>query len=87
MTDIVERLREAHPNSMQYAAGSTILADAADEIEKLRSSLKEMVELAHHAVECQEDLDALNKARGLVEQNNDGEIKWSAKAVRVQGKS
>lgn len=35
MGDIVERLRAAHPNSAQRFAGSNILLEAADEIERL----------------------------------------------------
>ncbi|MBO9099485.1 MULTISPECIES: hypothetical protein [unclassified Rhizobium] len=38
MSDIVKRLREAHPNSAQRFAGSTILLDAADEIERLQAA-------------------------------------------------
>jgi hypothetical protein len=38
--DILERLRAAHPGSMQIVVGSKILAEAADEIERLRVALK-----------------------------------------------
>ena len=41
MSDIVERLREAHPNSAQRFAGSNIMLDAAAEIERLRRELAE----------------------------------------------
>lgn len=37
--DIVERLRDAHPISQQYALGSAILRDAADEITRLREAV------------------------------------------------
>lgn len=37
MTDLIDRLREAHPRSTQYALGSMILSEAADEIEQLRA--------------------------------------------------
>jgi len=43
MSDIVARLREAHPNSAQRFAGSNILLDAADEIERLRKALAPFV--------------------------------------------
>ncbi len=39
--DIVTRLRSAHPTSPQYLAGSDLLADAADEIERLRLLIRE----------------------------------------------
>jgi len=41
MDDIVNRLREAHPISAQYANGSRILLDAADRIAELEASLSD----------------------------------------------
>lgn len=40
--DIEQRLREVHPNSQQYAGGSNILLEAADEIAKLKRQLATM---------------------------------------------
>ncbi len=37
--DIEQRLREAHSESQQYAAGSKILLEAADKIRELRLAL------------------------------------------------
>ncbi len=37
MSDIEERLRDAHPVSQQYAAGSNLLLEAASEIGQLRA--------------------------------------------------
>ncbi|BFM16245.1 hypothetical protein R50073_24280 [Maricurvus nonylphenolicus] len=37
--DVENRLREAHPNSQQYALGSNLLLDAADKIKQLRIAL------------------------------------------------
>lgn len=51
MSDIVERLREAHPNSAQRFAGSTILLDAADEIERLEKARDYAIRWANKAVE------------------------------------
>jgi len=42
MSELSERLREAHPISQQYANGSKILLEAADEITRLQSRVKEM---------------------------------------------
>lgn len=39
MLPLVERLRAAHPNSLQYFNGSMLLADAADTIERLTREL------------------------------------------------
>jgi len=60
MPDIVERLREAHPHSPQYALGSNILLEAANEIAQVRenyeramhrvSALEHDYETAMHAV-------------------------------------
>lgn len=36
---IQKRLREAHPNSTQYALGSNILLEAAERIEELEAML------------------------------------------------
>lgn len=41
MSELPERLREAHPNSQQYALGSNILLEAAQEIESLQAQLSE----------------------------------------------
>lgn len=41
MSELSERLREAHPNSQQYALGSNILHEAAQEIESLQAQLSE----------------------------------------------
>lgn len=41
MSKLSERLREAHPNSQQYALGSNILHEAAQEIESLQALLSE----------------------------------------------
>jgi len=41
MSELSERLREAHPNSQQYALGSNILLEAAQEIESLQAQLSE----------------------------------------------
>ena len=40
MADILERLRAVQSTSVQYAAGSDIIRDAADEIERLRNGIK-----------------------------------------------
>jgi len=42
VSDIEERLREAHPNSQQYAFGSKILLEAADEIREFRARVAEI---------------------------------------------
>lgn len=39
MSDLVERLRDAHANSQQRIYGSDIFAEAADEIARLRNAL------------------------------------------------
>lgn len=44
--DILERLRAAHPGSMQLVVGSKILAEAADEIERLRAVILNIQALA-----------------------------------------
>ena len=41
MSELSERLREAHPNSQQYALGSNILLEAAQEIESLQAQLSD----------------------------------------------
>lgn len=41
MSELSERLREAHPNSQQYVLGSNILLEAAQEIESLQAQLSE----------------------------------------------
>lgn len=41
MSELSERLREAHPNSQQYALGSNTLLEAAQEIESLQAQLSE----------------------------------------------
>ncbi|MDX1816072.1 MAG: hypothetical protein R3180_00025 [Marinobacter sp.] len=41
MDDIEQRLRDAHSGSQQYAAGSMILLEAADEIASLRHQLEQ----------------------------------------------
>jgi len=41
---IEDRLRDAHPNSQQYANGSTLLLDAADKIAELRHALLESIQ-------------------------------------------
>lgn len=46
MTDIEQRLREAHPNSQQYAGGSMILLEAADEIAHLKQGLQRQAKAA-----------------------------------------
>lgn len=38
--DLIERLRKADPKSAQRAVGSSILGEAADEIERLRKALE-----------------------------------------------
>lgn len=60
MSDIVERLRHAHPSSQQYAAGSMILSDAADEIERLRADLKTAFEESWKARVRVSELEAEN---------------------------
>lgn len=42
MTNIVKRLRDAHPQSPQYFNGSMLLAEAADRIEALESAMLEL---------------------------------------------
>lgn len=42
MSDIEQRLREAHPHSQQYASGSMILWEAADEIARLQSEVERL---------------------------------------------
>lgn len=44
MSELSERLREAHPNSQQYALGSNIFLEAAQEIESLQAQLSEVWE-------------------------------------------
>lgn len=44
MTDLIDRLREARPRSTQYALGSMILSEAADEIEQLRAERDALLE-------------------------------------------
>lgn len=39
--DIEQRLRDAHPDSVQFSNGSTILLDAAEEIAWLRGIVAE----------------------------------------------
>lgn len=46
MSDIEQRLREAHPNSQQYAGGSMILLEAADEIASLRQQIQRQAKAA-----------------------------------------
>lgn len=45
--DIVNRLRSAHTISQQAIAGSTILLDAAQEIERLRVELRRFAVVEH----------------------------------------
>lgn len=45
MSDIEQRLREAHPNSQQHAGGSMILLEAADEIASLKQGLARQANL------------------------------------------
>lgn len=54
MTDILERLRGAHPHSAQYVAGSDLLAVAADEIAALRARNAEHEE-RYAALEAKEE--------------------------------
>ena len=42
MSDVEERLRWAHPLSPQYAAGSMLLIEAADEIARLQSEVERL---------------------------------------------
>lgn len=44
MSDLVKRLRDAHPNSPQYVNGSHILAEAADRIERLEAFVEKVRE-------------------------------------------
>lgn len=46
MSDIEQRLREAHPNSQQYANGSKILLEAADQIASLKQQLAKQASAA-----------------------------------------
>lgn len=46
MSDIEQRLREAHPNSQQYAAGSMIFLEAAEEIASLKQQLQRQASAA-----------------------------------------
>lgn len=77
MSDIEQRLREAHPNSQQYASGSKILLEAADEIaaardeaERLRGRVAELEHLIRYAqVEsgvcmCGDEIKSHNQASG-----------------------
>ena len=67
MIDIISRLRAAHPNSAQRFAGSNILLDAADEIERLTKEKDYAIRWANKAVEdvkasFYEELAGLRKA-------------------------
>lgn len=58
MSDIEQRLREAHPISQQYANGSKILLEAADEIARLQAeneALRAKADLFRRA--CEDLLD------------------------------
>lgn len=44
--DILDRLRSSHPGSQQAIAGSTILVDAANEIERLRDAKRRALQIA-----------------------------------------
>ena len=64
MSELSERLREAHPISQQYANGSKILLEAADEItrlqaecEKLRARETKLVEALEPFAACADELD------------------------------
>ncbi len=75
MSDVEQRLREAHPTSTQYALGSNILLEAADRIAeleaenaRLREAITVHVELGHEddclvfLGECDCGLDKLEAA-------------------------
>jgi len=46
MSDLVERLKAAHPKSSQYAAGSNILLEAANRIQRLEKLMAKVQVLA-----------------------------------------
>lgn len=71
--DLLQRLREAHPNSQQYANGSMILAEAADEIEGAE------LELAH---QMNADFNRIRNQRTTIEQ-----LQAETKTLRTRAES
>lgn len=69
---LVKRLREAHLNSAQRAAGSNILAEAADEIDRLRAAHQDIVRKYEKIMGPPEDWTTFTE--------NDERLKWAREA-------
>lgn len=73
MSDIVERLRDAHENSVQRVNGSNIFAEAADEIERLRA---EMADRNRSIVVTDKIIEAAMEAYDDAIKDNLGGVRW-----------
>jgi len=66
--DIEQRLREAHPNSQQYALGSDILLEAADRIKQLDESNEFLKGELKQLANFNPDWDQLKTAREALQE-------------------
>jgi hypothetical protein len=82
MSDLVQRLREAHPHSPQYANGSMIFAEAADEIERLTA---EIAIDEQRVADLMTDLDRVAKERDAFKQTLYGELDGNLRLRAIGG--